>query len=224
MAISITTGSESVTATEHYLFADSTTPSYQTTDAWVQVELDLVNLVAGDEFLFRIYERVDGTNARVICEATLGGTNKPWRSPAFLLSNGYEVSLDKISATDRTITWSLCTAPPSSITVVNDSASISTTEYGLFSDSTTIAYQTTDGVMQTFVDLSNMAVGDEYVVRVYEKVDGTNARVVYSKTLKGTQSKAWVCPARFVGNGYEVTVQRTAGADRTILWSTRLAS
>lgn len=109
------------------------------------------------------------------------------------------------------------------ITYTNDSASIGTTEYGLASDSTTITYQTTDGVYQAFIDFSNMAAGDQYRVRLYEKYDsGGTARLVEEWILTGVQSKPmFATPAFTLGEGWEFTVTKLAGTDRTIYWSLR---
>lgn len=106
------------------------------------------------------------------------------------------------------------------ITITNDSATISTTEYFLFSDSTTATYQTTDAIVQVFIDFANMAAGDTYRVRIYEK-NPTTARVFYDCYLVGTQARQFVSPAFVLGVGYEVSVIRTAGSDRSIAWSLR---
>lgn len=105
------------------------------------------------------------------------------------------------------------------ITMTQDSASISTTEYFLASDSTTATYQTTDVVLQVYLDLGAMAAGDEYEIKIYEKVDGTNAEVIYRATLNGAQSQMWVSPAFILGVGWEVSLDKLAGTDRTIPWT-----
>lgn len=107
------------------------------------------------------------------------------------------------------------------ITITNDSASIGSTEYFLFGDSTTASYQTTDAVLQVFIDFVNMAAGDEYLVTIYEGAEGTNARTLYKATFVGAQTELWSSPAFIVGNKYEVSVDKIAGTDRTILWSLR---
>lgn len=107
------------------------------------------------------------------------------------------------------------------ITITNDSASISTTEYFLFGDSTTASYQTTDAILQVVIDFVNMIAGDEYLVKIYEGAEGTNARVLYQATLVGAQTELFVSPAFVVGNKYEVSVDLIAGSARTVLWSLR---
>lgn len=105
----------------------------------------------------------------------------------------------------------------------NTGTSISTTEYSLTNASTTIAEQTDDGVYQALVDLSNMASGDTYVIRLKEKVYGAaTQRTVQSWTLSGAQSDPiWVSPCAILLHGWDFTAQRTAGTDRSIAWSVR---
>jgi hypothetical protein len=106
------------------------------------------------------------------------------------------------------------------LTVTTDSATIGTTEYFLKSDSTTATYQTTDIVLQAMLDLTNMVAGDSYDIKFYEKADGTNARVFYQATVTGAQSPVvWVSPCFIVAVGWDVSMDRTAGSDRSIGWT-----
>lgn len=108
------------------------------------------------------------------------------------------------------------------ITLTNDSATIGTTEYFLASDSTTATYQTTDCVLQAWVDLANMAAGDQYTVKLYEKINGSSARLIDSWVFTGSQSKpGFPIPTVIVGEGWEVSVTKNAGTDRSIGWSLR---
>jgi hypothetical protein len=104
-----------------------------------------------------------------------------------------------------------------------NSASISTTEYSLTNNSTSIAAKTDDGVFQTFLDLSAMVAGDEYELKVYEKVtSGGTQRVVYRTYFLGVQSEPHcVLPSLVLMHGWDVTLDRLAGSDRTIAWSIR---
>lgn len=111
------------------------------------------------------------------------------------------------------------------LTFTNDSATISTSEYSLPADTTTgvPTSQTTDGVFQFFIDFANMAAGDQYRIRIYEKYDsGGTQRLVEEWILTGTQSKPmFVSPSLILGEGWDCTVLRTAGSDRTVAWSIR---
>lgn len=103
------------------------------------------------------------------------------------------------------------------ITITRSSASIGTTEYFLASDSTVATYQTTDCVLQVFLDVADMVTGDELEIKFYEKIDGTNATVFYRATLIGAQSTAWVSPAFAVGD-WEVSCDCIAGTTITVDW------
>lgn len=107
------------------------------------------------------------------------------------------------------------------ITITSDSASISTTEYFLASDSTTATYQTLDCILQAFIDFANMVAGDQYTVKVYEKINAGTARAIYTAVLSGVQPSPHVTPSLVVGDGWEVSVTRNAGSDRSIAWSLR---
>lgn len=102
------------------------------------------------------------------------------------------------------------------------SASISTTEFSLVSGTTTLQSDTTDGVFQVMVDFTAMTASDAYTLTVKEKVISSAAQeIVYNLYLEGTQSTPIVLPSLIFMHGWDVTVRRTAGADRTIVWSIR---
>lgn len=111
------------------------------------------------------------------------------------------------------------------ITFTNDSASISTSEYSLPNKSTTSVpiATTTQGKYQFFVDLSNLAAGDQYRFRLYEKYDsGGTARLIEEWIFTNAQSKPmFVTPEYSLGQGWDFTGLKLAGTDRTILWSLR---
>jgi hypothetical protein len=114
------------------------------------------------------------------------------------------------------------------ITYTNDYASISTSEYSLPADTTSAVptAQTTDGVYQAWIDFGAMAAGDQYRVRLYEKTDsGGTQRLVEEWILTGVQSKPmFVTPSMVLGEGWDITVLRLAGSDRSIRWSLRRIS
>ena len=109
------------------------------------------------------------------------------------------------------------------ISYTNDSASISTTEYSLPGDTTGPTEQTTDGVFQFWIDFSAMTATEQYRIRLYEKYDsGGTQRLVEEWILTGAQSKPlMVIPSMVLGEGWDVTVLKLAGTDRTIYWSIR---
>ncbi len=111
------------------------------------------------------------------------------------------------------------------INFVNDFATISTSEYSLPADTITgvPTSQTTDGVYQVLIDFGAMVAGDQYRIRLYEKTDsGGTQRLVEEWILTNAQSKAmFIIPSVILGEGWDVTVLRLAGADRSIRWSLR---
>lgn len=101
--------SVSVTNTEYFLAANSTTPSYQTTDGIVQCWLDLNNLVLGDEFRLSVYESISGGGTtRLVDEWTIAFSgSKLYVTPTLILLHGWDFSLTRLSASSRTISWSI---------------------------------------------------------------------------------------------------------------------
>jgi hypothetical protein len=106
-----------------------------------------------------------------------------------------------------------------------NSASISTTEYSLTLNSTSgvPASQTADGYIQIWLDLNALASGDDYELKVYEKVQSAGSqRIVYVKRFIGAQSPPhWISIPFSVMHGWDVTLDKIAGTDRTIAWSIR---
>ena len=108
------------------------------------------------------------------------------------------------------------------ITIINDSATISTTEYSLPADTTTgvPTSQTDDCIFSAFIGFQNMVAGDQYEVKLYES-DGTSQQLVGSWIFTGVQGKKFTLPSLILGVGWDLTVKRLVGSDRTISWSLR---
>lgn len=102
------------------------------------------------------------------------------------------------------------------------SSSISTTEYSLVTDSTTLASNTNVGVYQIFIDFSNMLAGDEYLFTAKEKVTSAgNQQIIYSASLEGRQSTPFITPTLILIHGWDVTLTLITGSAKTINWSIR---
>lgn len=99
---------------------------------------------------------------------------------------------------------------------VLDNVTISTTEYSVTNNSTSIATNTADGIFQLFVDdQGNMTKTEEYQIRVLEKVhNGGTQKQVFLATIKGVQSEVFVTPPLALGNGWDFTIKKLAGTDR----------
>lgn len=102
------------------------------------------------------------------------------------------------------------------------------TEYSLTAGSTSIAAQTADGVFQVFLDLNALAIGDVYEFRCYEKTRAGDAqRVCFYQAIahaQGVDGALWVSPPLQLMHGWDFSLKRTAGSDRTILSSVRSAA
>lgn len=110
-------------------------------------------------------------------------------------------------------------------TEITGTEAVSTIEHSLATDTSydTGDAQTTDGVLQAWLDLSDMIAGDQLQVRIYEKVrSGDTQRIVYEAILTGAQSQPiWTSPSLSVMHGWDVTADALAGTI-TVNWSIRL--
>lgn len=102
--------SATISTTERSLPADTTTgvPTSQTDDGYYQALLDLNALAAGDEFIFQVYEKVQSAGTqRLVDSITFVGSQsrKHFLTIAFPLGHGWDMTLKKVSGTDRAIAW-----------------------------------------------------------------------------------------------------------------------
>jgi hypothetical protein len=108
--------------------------------------------------------------------------------------------------------------------LINGIETVTTTEWSMATDTSydTGDAQTTDGVFQVFLEVAALASTDEYRVRIYEKVRSAGTqRVVYDATLVGTQPGPFVSPSLILMHGWDMTIIKVAGTDRSIEWSIR---
>ena len=99
---------------------------------------------------------------------------------------------------------------------------VSTTEWSCTTDTAGPDVETSDGVFQVFLDVSDMVAGDELQIRVYEKVQSTDTqRIVYQSNLMGPQSPpVFVLPSLVLMHGWDVTLDAISGTI-TVTWSIR---
>jgi hypothetical protein len=97
--------------TEWSLTGNTTSVATDTTDGVYQVFLDLNPLVDGDVLRFRAYEKVQSTDTqREFFRqdiANAQGATDNWVSPSFILMHGWDFTIEMVTATTRTITWSV---------------------------------------------------------------------------------------------------------------------
>lgn len=100
---------------------------------------------------------------------------------------------------------------------------VDSTEWSCTTDTAGPDADTTDGVFQAFLDVSDMIAGDQLQIRVYEKCrSGDTQRIVYQAILTGAQSEPiWVSPSLILLHGWDFTLDCLAGTSITVLWSIR---
>lgn len=101
-----------VTNTETSLAVNGGSTTLQTltdTGLYAIIIDGVASMIKGDEYLIRVYERSASSGTkRVIMQARiLGAQSEPWFSPALLLGVGWDVTLQRISATSRAFYWTV---------------------------------------------------------------------------------------------------------------------
>lgn len=102
---------------------------------------------------------------------------------------------------------------------------VGATEVSLTAGGTSIQTKTDNVVVSLWIDVANMAAGDEYELAIYEKaISGGTARRVVLADLVGAQADLLFITAPFhVGVGWDFGLKKIAGTDRTFSWSIRSA-
>lgn len=101
---------------------------------------------------------------------------------------------------------------------------VGSTELSVVSGTTTLQNVSTAGAYQLVLDAANMAKGDEFIVRVYEKtLSGGTKRRVAQWSLLGAQTELFISPAMMLLNGWDFTIQKSVGTDRAFTASIRKA-
>ncbi len=103
-------------------------------------------------------------------------------------------------------------------------STIGTTEWSLTNNSSTIAAKTDQGGLQIMLDLSALAAGDQFELIFYEKVvSGGTQRRSWRVAFTGVQADPHPpLPTVLVKWGWDVTLKKLAGTDRSITWSLRM--
>lgn len=222
-------GTESVSTTEWSLTTDTSyVGDAATDDGAIQTWVDLSAMVRGDEFILRCYEKVRSIDAQklVFAHSIRNQQSDPlYVTPALLLMHGWDFTLDQISGSARTVTWGIRALGGTPTESSEGSATIgSVNEYFIQSESTTKTKQTTAGIYQLWLDLSNLAKNDVFEVKVTEEARAADTveQIAYRSELWGVKtSKAWVSPALALMNGWEFGIIKKAGTDRAIPYSLR---
>ncbi len=111
------------------------------------------------------------------------------------------------------------------ISFVESSATISTTERSLPANTTTgvPTAQTTVTALDVWLDTANIAAGDIFIMTLYEKINsgGTQRTVKQWYIVGGSIDGPYIARLPILGNGWDITLKKSAGTDRTIAWSLR---
>lgn len=106
--------------------------------------------------------------------------------------------------------------------VYTGTATVGVTELSLVSGTTTLQSVATPAVIQVFIDTVNMASSDQYEIDIKDKViSGGTQRSLYVATLIGKQSGPFVTASLILYHGWDVTMTKIAGTDRSFSWSIR---
>ncbi len=108
-----------------------------------------------------------------------------------------------------------------SLSAFTGTETVSTTEWSMTTDSSGPDVDTTTGVFQAFIDFSALAAGDEFQFAIYEKCLDASAtqRAVFKASIAEVQSTPiYVSSALFLGIGWDMTLKKIAGTDRSITW------
>lgn len=100
------------------------------------------------------------------------------------------------------------------------SNTIGTTELSITLNSTSgvPAAKTDKGTMSLFLDVNALVAGDQFVVTLYDKARSADTqRKVATWYLTGAQAEPiFVTPPMMIGEGWDFTLKKLAGTDRTI--------
>lgn len=99
---------------------------------------------------------------------------------------------------------------------------ISTTEWSLTNDSSSIATNTNEGVFALRVDCADMIAGDQYEFFLREKArSGGTQRSQSIGIVTGKQSQPFESLAYHVKRGWDFTAIKRTGVDLALLWNIR---
>lgn len=106
-----------------------------------------------------------------------------------------------------------------------NAVTVTATELSIISGTTTLSSISTDGVVQVVVDASNMAKGDEFILRGYEAaLSGGTKRLWFEQSLLGVQTELVFTPPTSLYHAWDFTLQKIAGTDRAFTASVRVAA
>lgn len=111
------------------------------------------------------------------------------------------------------------------LSTLDNTATIGTSEYSILAGTTTgvPTSQTTEAVIEVVLDLSALVAGDQFELNYYEKaVSGGTQRKVNTFTYTGAMFPPHIIiEPLHLKHGYDITLKKLAGTDRSIGMSAR---
>jgi hypothetical protein len=103
------TGTVTISTTEISLVSGTSTLQSIATPAVIQVFIDTVNMVSGDQYRVQIKDKIiSGGTQRTIYDVYLESKQStPFVTPTLILYHGWDVTMDLITGTGRSISWSI---------------------------------------------------------------------------------------------------------------------
>jgi hypothetical protein len=105
---------------------------------------------------------------------------------------------------------------------------VTTTEHSMTTDTAGPDVETSQGAFQAILDVSALANGDAFEFRIYEKaISGGTQRCLFYQVFsdaQGTDHANWPSPIILMGHGWDMTLKKLAGTDRSISWSINKAA
>ena len=100
---------------------------------------------------------------------------------------------------------------------------VGTAEWSMTTDTAGPSVTTAAGTYQAFIDLSALAAGDVYRLRIYERVITGGSQLVCGEFIfnGATSEQAAVTATLILEVGWDMTLTKLAGTDRSISWSIR---
>lgn len=216
-----------VGASELSILSGTTSLQNNTTAGIYQLWVDPQTMAKGDIFDITIYEKVlsGGTKRSVMRQRLQGAQGQPLVFPPVPLLNGWDMTIQKISGTDRAFDASVRAVTGSALTEYDtlSAVTVGSSELSILSGTTSLPTTVAAGVFQVFIDVANMAKGDIFLLSVYEKVEATGGAktVVYRTTLFAAIDAIVFTPPLWLMNGWDVTLAKVSGTDRAFSASVR---
>lgn len=226
----------SISGTEISIVSGSSSLQNVTDDGAFQLGLDPVGagLTKGDEFILRVKEKIlsGGTQRLVFSQRFTHLTfSENHFYPVLWLMHGWDMTLQKIAGTDRNWDASIRQIAGPGLTEYDtlSAVTVGSSELSILSGTTSLPSTTDAGVYQIWVDSmgASLAKDDKFTFRLYEKVEGTGGskRVVLSAQMHHYATETFVLPGGLaLKNGWDATLQKTAGTDRAFSASVRRAA